>query len=99
MNDKSKLPPCPFCEGPPKPIVVRSGGGGIFSDAALACSGGLYVRAFVFCHECGAEGPALNEFAYDRAGCNALQAAAEKLWAERNSRNRGLYDAASAAGD
>lgn len=94
MSNQSKLPPCPFCEGPPKPIVVRGIGGGTFSDEALRGDHGLYVRAFVFCHECGAEGPAITDFAYDRAGCNALQASAENLWIERNSRNRSLYNAA-----
>lgn len=94
MNNQSRLPPCPFCGGPPKPIVVRGIGGGIFPDSALERDGGLYVRAFVFCHECGAEGPALTEFAHDRAGCNELQAAVEKLWALRDGRNSDLCDAA-----
>lgn len=94
MNDESRLPPCPFCEGPPKPVVVRGVGGGAFPDSALERDGGLYVRAFVFCHECGAEGPSLSEFAYDKAGCKALLREVAGLWAVRDGRNRDLYDAA-----
>lgn len=42
-----KLLPCPFCEGPPVPSVVRSRykGGGCFPDSELAGDDGLDLSA------------------------------------------------------
>ena len=88
-----KLLPCPFCEGPPVPIVVRAfKGGGCFPDSELAGEDGLDVKAYVFCHECGADGPAVDDLAFSRAECDELERQAVALWQERGSKNRNLYD-------
>lgn len=89
-----KLNPCPFCEGPPCPIVVRAlKGGGCFPDSELEGDDGLYIKAYVFCHECGAKGPALDDVAFSRAECNDLEALAVDMWQQRTAKHRDLYDA------
>jgi len=94
-----KLSPCPFCEGPPAPIVVRVlNGGGCFPDSELAGDDGLFVKAYVFCHECGAKGPAVDDVAYSRAECDDLEHQAANLWQERTAKNRNLYDAGESSG-
>ncbi|WP_347558556.1 Lar family restriction alleviation protein [Robbsia sp. KACC 23696] len=87
-----KLSSCPFCEGPPVPVRVRGVGGGEFPDEEMAGPGGLYAEAFVFCHECGAQGPSVDDIVHDRAGCNALERQAIDLWQLRDGRHRDLYD-------
>lgn len=93
------LLPCPFCEGPPCPVVVRVlNGGGCFPDSELAGDDGLFVKAYVFCHECGANGPAVDDIAFDREQCNALERRAVELWQERGNKNRNLYDSGERQG-
>lgn len=89
-----KLLPCPFCEGPPVPIVVRAAykGGGCFPDTELEGDDGLDVRAYVFCHECGTSGPGVDDVAFSRADCDDLERQAVALWQDRGAKNRGLYD-------
>lgn len=88
-----KLHPCPFCEGPPCPIVVRTfNGGGCFPDSELAGENGLDIKAYVFCHECGAKGPALDDVAFSREECNDLEALAVDMWQSRTAKHRNLYD-------
>lgn len=94
-----KLPPCPFCEGPPVPVVVRVlNGGGCFPDSELEGDDGLYVKSYVFCHECGAQGPAVDDIAFSRAECDALERQAVALWYGRGAKNRGLYDSGEREG-
>lgn len=94
-----KLLPCPFCEGPPVPIVVRAfNGGGCFPDSELEGEDGLDIKAFVFCHECGAKGPAVDERAYSRADCDEWERQAVARWQERGAKNRELYDAGEPEG-
>jgi hypothetical protein len=94
-----KLRPCPFCEGPPVPIVVRGIGGGEFPDAELDTDDGLYVKAYVFCHECGAKGPSVEDFGvFARADCNKLERQAVMLWQDRHIKNRPLYNAGDMEG-
>lgn len=92
------LAPCPFCEGPPIPSVVRSIEGGTVLDLHLAADDGAYVKARVFCHECGAVGPAVEDFAYSRADCQELERQAVELWQARSAKNRSLYDGGEAEG-
>lgn len=90
---------CPFCEGPPCPIVqndtVNRGAARLLDDYG---QDGLYVRAFVFCHECGALGPAHDALIYDREDYFAAEAAGVRLWQERDSRHRVMFDDGNAAG-
>lgn len=96
MSDIEALKSCPFCGGPPVPIVVRAIGGGTFPDAELEGDNGLFVSAYVFCHECGADGPNVDELAFSRKDCDALERQAIDLWQNRDSRHRTLYDAGQA---
>lgn len=87
------LKPCPFCEGPPVPAVPRVAGGGSFPDSEMEGDEGLLVRAYVFCHECGAEGPDVIDTAFSRADCNEFERKAVALWQNRDARHRDLYEA------
>lgn len=88
-----KLLPCPFCEGPPCPIVVRGLGGGVFPDSELEGPDGLDIDAHVYCHECGAQGETFHGIAYDREDCRDLERKAVEAWQARDARHRNLYDA------
>ncbi len=49
---------CPFCHGVGVAFTRDDQTGGPFNADSLAASeDGVCVTAFVFCHECGAEGP------------------------------------------
>lgn len=87
-----KLTPCPFCEGPPVPSVAHAVGGGHITNAALNAEDGVYATAHVFCHECGAKGPHVEDAVYSRSECDDLEAQAVQLWQERTAKNRNLYD-------
>lgn len=88
-----KLDPCPFCEGPPMPLVVRVlKGGGCFPDSEMECDEGVYAKAFVACHECGAHGPAVDDVCHSRDDCNAIEELAVAMWQRRTAKNRSLYD-------
>lgn len=90
---------CPFCGGPPKPIATRGlPPYGVFHDAELAADDGLYVKAFVFCHECGAEGENAMQHCFDADDVRKLLLAAVDLWNERDQRNADIYAAAEQDG-
>jgi hypothetical protein len=91
---------CPFCEGPPVPFVrFTDDAGKVVRDAHIAESeDGLHAHAQVFCHECGAEGPVVDELAYTSADVEALKQRAIDGWNNRDSRHRDLFDASVAAG-
>jgi hypothetical protein len=92
-----KMLPCPFCEGPPCPIVQndspRRGGAPLLDDYG---HDGLHVRAFVFCHECGADSPDVTGTIYDREDYMAIERQAVGLWQKRDARHRALYDGGEA---
>jgi hypothetical protein len=93
MSDPIKLLPCPFCEGPPVPIVQNdTANRGYCEPREDYGPNGHDVRAFVFCHECGAEGPAFEDTIYDRDGYDDAEGEAVRLWQERNARHRDLFD-------
>jgi hypothetical protein len=87
------VPPCPFCGGPPVPIVRDYVSGGVVAAREDYGDDGLYVEAFVFCHECGAQGSHHEAFIYDRAEYIAAEREGVRLWRERDERNRSCYDA------
>lgn len=94
-----KLPPCPFCEGPPSPTVAN----GLYPYGAADLQpeygdDGLIVDAYVFCHECGAAGPKHEETIFDAAGYYAADGEGVRLWIERTNKNRGLYDSGAPEG-
>jgi hypothetical protein len=52
---------------------------------------GLSVEAVVFCHECGAQGPEVEDVIFDRAGYQAVRARAVSQWQARDARHAPLY--------
>lgn len=91
LSHSITLDPCPFCEGPPVPIVVKTMGGGVF-DWDNIPDDGIMVDAYVFCHECGAHGSEVDDLVYEKEECLALEQQAVTLWQARNNRHRDLYD-------
>lgn len=92
--DPVLLLPCPFCGGPPCVLVqndTASRGEADFLDDYGA--DGLYVLAFVFCHECGAKGPAHEDLIFDRSDYIAAEAQGVYLWQARTTKNSDLYEA------
>lgn len=93
MTAPIKLLPCPFCEGPPSPICTRYlAPHGVFPDSELEGDDGLQVEAYVFCHECGAQGAALDDIAFSVDECEKLTVRACELWNSRGTQHRVLYD-------
>ncbi|MDP2447648.1 Lar family restriction alleviation protein [Pseudomonas sp.] len=93
------LPPCPFCEGPPAVIVTRTFEpfGSVEPTEHFGCTG-LDVDAYVFCHECGAEGPKHETVIFTQADYLEAERAGAVLWTERSAKHRHLYDAGSPEG-
>lgn len=86
---KQILSPCPFCGGPPVPFTKEIPEGGI-TDSDL--NDGVFIESYVFCHECGSQGPVNNELVTGREDIQAVEQNAVALWQERNSRNKELYE-------
>lgn len=80
------------------PAVVRVIGGGVFPDSEMDGDDGLFARSHVFCHECGAEGPSVDDVVFSRDECDELERQAVDLWQKRNSRHRDLFDSGKARG-
>ncbi|HCF3158030.1 TPA: Lar family restriction alleviation protein [Pseudomonas aeruginosa] len=93
------LKPCSFCGGPPKPIVTHAeypfGAAPRMSDYG---DDGLWVEACVFCHECGAQGPALQRNISDASDYDSVLEDAVDLWQNRDERHAELYQAGHAEG-
>ena len=90
---------CPFCGGPPKPIVTRAFHPyGYLPIAEIDADNGTYAEAYVFCHECGAEGPKAEECIHSEAGHDALALAGIRNWQDRDQRHADLYQSSAAAG-
>ena len=88
------MPACPFCGGPPCAIVSRAdhpyGGAPLQDDYG---DDGLPVEGYVFCHECGADGPKHEAIIYTRGDYNVAEREGVRLWCDRTSRHRALYSA------
>ena len=101
LNNLSQLtlPPCPFCEGPPSVIVAKAdypyGDAPKLNDYG---ADGLDVEAYVFCHECGADGPKHEALLYDEDSYDAAERDGAELWISRTNKHRDLYDAGLAEG-
>jgi hypothetical protein len=88
MNtDPVKMLPCPFCEGPPVAFSTADRSGFVLEDD------GSMVDAYVFCHECGAQGPNVDGLIFEMDEVRDLKDQAVKLWQERCAKHRGMYDA------
>lgn len=94
-----ELPPCPFCEGPPAITVQRTFEplGPVYRQATYGC-GGVDIDAYVFCHECGAQGPQYEEVIFDEADYQTAEVEAAKLWTDRTAKHRDLFDSSAADG-
>lgn len=86
----SALRPCPFCAGPPVVSVGEYSHGAV---ALLADYGdeGQAVEAMVHCHECGAQGPAIEETLFDQHDYQRVQQKAREQWQARDARHIELY--------
>lgn len=86
------LPPCPFCKGPPSPIVAKAdypyGGAPLQDDYG---DDGLDVETYVFCHECGADGPKSTLTIYDRKDWFVAERTGVDNWVRRDDRHLDLY--------
>ncbi|ELL4389738.1 hypothetical protein [Pseudomonas aeruginosa] len=59
---------------------------------------GLDVDAYVFCHECGCEGPKCEDVIFNAEDFRRVEREGARLWSERTSRNRHLFDSNAADG-
>lgn len=92
--DRVLLKPCGFCGGPPVVFIMPADKG--FSAAPRLDSygdSGLAIEAHVFCHECGAQGPTIEEDIFDAADYDQALAESVRLWQDRDQRNSDLYEA------
>lgn len=94
-----KLKPCAHCEGPPVPTVqLQLPPLGKAPRQEDYGDDGLAIDAYVFCHECGAQGPCVSEVIEDAQGYDDALAEAVRLWQQRDARHRDLYDGGEAEG-
>lgn len=77
---------CPFCEGPPIPYATSHVSGFKLEED------GSFIKAYVFCHECGAQGPNVEDLVYELAEVPTLVDRAVLLWNTRNDRHRTLSE-------
>lgn len=93
-----KLLPCTFCGGPPSPAVTRAlHPYGSFTVDDIPPNG-ITAEGYVFCHECGADGPKLTDEVFDQAGIDRLRDSGVRLWQRRDNRNGDCYDGGEAEG-
>lgn len=75
------LRPCPFCGGPPVLFLQKDVVHGAWYDFANEEGGGDAVNCFVFCHECGAQGPHFNDCsAFEAEDIHKIQNQAAEEW-------------------
>lgn len=93
-NNDPELAPCPFCSGPPARFVhhLHELQWKPLYHPADYGEEGLYAGAYVFCHECGAQGEEIEGWVYDDIGVRQLEAAAKEAWNNRNARHISLYN-------
>lgn len=56
------------------------------------------LAAFIFCHECGAEGPTIEKDCFNRDDVLSLRMECDAAWNSRNKRNVDLYLSANECG-
>jgi hypothetical protein len=99
------LSPCPFCCGPPVPHCRRlDEPRGPVDKRAPFSEEGDYCEAYVFCHECGAQGPTATgdgmggALVFDAVELATLELEAVTLWNERNARHLDLFESGTRDG-
>lgn len=92
----SAMKPCPFCAGPPV-AIVSSCPDGEAPELSTYGEDGLAVEATVFCHECGSQGPEVEDVIFDRADFQSIRERAIALWQARDMRHAPLYVASLCA--
>lgn len=105
MTEQIKMAPCPFCEGPPC-VIARD----FMTDEEVSIDRPQTedfdedYSAYVWCHECGAQGPAIDsvnlsifEYRFDLTVMEVVRIAVER-WNERGNKARSCYDAGEAEG-
>lgn len=97
-----KLLPCPFCAGPPclitKWLDEKRGFQWENLPAPLPSDDGLIVKAWIFCHECGAGGPEQEGICDYVGDLDEIKWGAVDNWNVRGQRHKDLYDANHAEG-
>ena len=93
LTADKKLPPCPFCYGPPSLFThyLNDKGYAPLYQPVNYGDDGLYAGSYVFCHECGAQGEEVESHVYDDSDVHQLEAAAKNVWSDRDDRHRDLY--------
>lgn len=90
---------CPFCGGPPKPVVIDTEYP--YAEAVEKDDygdDGSLVDAYVFCHECGSQGPTHEAVLYERGDYHLALVGAVANWQARDARHATLYQASAADG-
>ncbi|HGE8284265.1 TPA: Lar family restriction alleviation protein [Serratia marcescens] len=97
------LTPCPFCSGPPVTFLreVISGTPFGLPDERLSDdeSDGLFIGAYVFCHECGAQGEEVEKVVYSEADVGELIDEARNAWVNRDARHLDLFESSKSASE
>lgn len=105
MIEPIKMAPCPFCEGPPC-IIARNWitRVEVFEEHRQNEDFDEAYEAYVWCHDCGAQGPMINTCAlgtfeniYDLEVSDVMRIAVEH-WNNRHARARPCYDAGEQKG-
>ncbi|MCG6540192.1 Lar family restriction alleviation protein [Pseudomonas sp. KSR10] len=99
MTEQITMAPCPFCEGPPCVIAKDyMTGKEVEFDRPLDEYSEENYSAYVWCHECGAQGPVIDsctlgifEGLHDLTVMAVARIAVER-WNERGSKARACYD-------
>lgn len=99
VRQLNELAPCPFCYGPPS-LFVRYLDKNQLQYKPLYTpvnyeEEGLQIGAYVFCHECGAQGEEVGAIAYDDADVVQLEDEAKRTWNQRDQRHKSLFAANS----
>jgi len=102
-----KINPCPFCEGPPCVLARNETTGSlVHEDHKLDPDADEkeYFEAYVWCHDCGAQGPHIDtctlcifEDLIDLEVADLMRIAIER-WNGRHNKARNCYDAGEKEG-
>lgn len=90
------LLPCPFCAGPPVLISKWfSDGHWVNFPESLPFDDedGCFIESWVFCHECGVDGPRAEGFCCEQSDVDSVDQKAVENWNRRDERHKELYDA------
>jgi hypothetical protein len=89
VSDGVDLLPCPFCQGPPVACDTTQRG----DWEGYGAGEGQLVEAFIFCHECGAQGPTCEDLCAIPDEVADLKRQSALAWNQRDARHRGLFEA------